>query len=85
MFIALLDRRNQPSNYHVIANQPVKKYGMVATGNHQHFGFAALCDTSVAIPTDFRRHCAGLKGIPTPVCALVRNDNLLITDRQTEI
>ena len=54
MFIALLDRRNQPSNYHVIANQPVKKYGMDATGNHQHFGFAALCDTSVAIPTDFR-------------------------------
>ncbi len=34
--------------------------------------------TGVAISSDFRPNSADLMGIPTPVCALARNDSLLI-------
>ena len=35
----------------------------------------------VAIPFGFRQHPANLMGVATPVCALVRDDSLLIAAR----
>jgi len=67
-FIDLLNQRSQPPSFHVIASQSSDWRG--TEGN--------ACG---AISFDFREESARLMGIPTSVCALARNDSLLITAR----
>ena len=38
-----------PKEKYVIASQSSSNYGMIATGNHDRFGFAARSTTGVAI------------------------------------
>ena len=42
-------RRLKNKKQNVIANQYAEHYGMIATGNHKRFGFAARSTTGVEI------------------------------------
>ena len=59
-------------------------YRAVAPHHHTTTSLRGSAHTAVAIPIDFRAESANLMGIATPACGLVRDDSLLITERQTE-
>ena len=64
-----------------ISNFSLSRSWIDATGYRITTSLRTSPQAGVAIPINFRQESADLKGIPTPVCALARNDSLLITAR----